>query len=47
MKATSYIDNGDGTTKGQVTGLMWQKAYKVMKYEKALEKVKHFIWQII
>ena len=42
MNAPSYIDNGDGTIADQVTGLIWQKAYKVMTYEEALEKIKTF-----
>lgn len=42
MNAPSYADNGDGTITDQVTGLMWQKAYKVMTYEEAVEKVKTF-----
>ncbi len=42
MNAPSYTDNGDGTITDQVTGLTWQKAYKVMSYEDAVEKVKTF-----
>ena len=42
MNAPSYIDNGDGTIADQVTGLMWQKAYKVMTYEEAVERIKTF-----
>ena len=42
MNAPSYIDNGDGTITDQVTGLMWQKAYKVMMYEEAVERIKTF-----
>ena len=42
MNAPSYIDNGDGTIADQVTGLMWQKAYKVMTNEEAVERIKTF-----
>ena len=31
-----YTDNGNGTVTDNVTGLMWQKGFKVMGYEKAL-----------
>ncbi len=40
--APSYTDNGDGTITDQVTGLMWQKTYKVMTYEEAAKNVKKF-----
>ena len=36
------IDNGDGTVADQVTGLIWQKAYKVMTYKEAVERIKTF-----
>jgi hypothetical protein len=48
----SYIDNGDGTIRDCVTGMIWQKAYEVMTYEEAIEKVKtynlakHSDWRI-
>ena len=42
INTPSYADNGDGTITDQVTGLIWQKAYKVMTYEEALEKIKTF-----
>ena len=42
MNTPSYADNEDGTITDQVTGLIWQKAYKVMTYEEALEKIKTF-----
>ncbi len=35
----SYTDNGDGTISDNNTGLMWQKGYKVLNYEQALEEV--------
>ena len=38
----SYTDNGDGTITDNVTGLIWQKTYKVMTYKEAIEKVKTF-----
>ncbi len=38
----SYTDNGDGTITDNVTGLIWQKAYEVMSYDEAVEKVKTF-----
>jgi hypothetical protein len=41
--APSYSNNGDGTITDHVTGLIWQKAFEVMTYEEALEKVKTFI----
>ena len=41
MNTPSYAANGDGTITDQVTGLMWQKAYKVMTYEEAVDKDKN------
>lgn len=38
----SYTDNGDGTITDNVTGLIWQKAYELMTYDQAVEKVKTF-----
>lgn len=38
-KAPSYTDNGDNTITDNVTGLIWQKSYNVMTYEKALEEL--------
>jgi len=38
----SYTNNGDGTITDNVTGLTWQKAFEVMTYEVAVEKVKTF-----
>ncbi len=36
----SYTDNGDGTITDNVTGLMWQKGFKVMSYADAVKEVK-------
>ncbi len=36
----SYTNNGNGTITDNVTGLMWQKSYKVMNYTEAVEMVK-------
>ncbi len=36
----SYTDNDDGTITDNVTGLMWQKSYKVLTYEEAVAAVK-------
>ncbi|MFI3277634.1 MAG: DUF1566 domain-containing protein [Rikenellaceae bacterium] len=50
--ASSYTDNGDGTITDNVTGLMWQKEFKVMtlpEAQKAVEKFKlagHTDWRI-
>ncbi len=38
----SYTNNGNGTITDNVTGLMWQKSYKVMNYTEAVEAVKTF-----
>lgn len=38
----SYTDNGDGTITDNVTGLIWQKKYKVMSYPEALKALKSF-----
>jgi len=38
----SYTDNGDGTITDNVTGLVWQKSYKVMSFSEAVEAVKTF-----
>jgi hypothetical protein len=38
----SYTNNGDGTITDNVTGLTWQKAFEVMTYDEAVEKVKTF-----
>ncbi len=40
--APSYTNNGDGTVTDNVTGLMWQKAYKVMSYPEALKAIESF-----
>ncbi|MFR9502202.1 MAG: DUF1566 domain-containing protein [Rikenellaceae bacterium] len=40
--APSYTNNGDGTVTDNVTGLMWQKAYKVMSYPEALKTIETF-----
>ncbi len=42
IHAPSYIDNGDGTIRDRVTGLIWQKTYEVMTYEEAVERVKTY-----
>lgn len=36
----SYTDNGDGTITDNVTGLVWQKEYKVMSYAEAMKAAK-------
>ncbi len=36
----SYTDNGDGTITDNVTGLIWQKEYKVMSYDEAMRAAK-------
>ncbi len=38
----AYTNNGDGTITDQVTGLVWQQAYEVTTYEKALKKLRNF-----
>ncbi len=38
----SYTNNGDGTVTDNVTGLIWQKAYKVMSYPEALKTIETF-----
>jgi hypothetical protein len=38
----SYTDNGDGTITDNITGLVWQKSYKVMSLSEASEAVKSF-----
>ncbi len=40
--APSYTNNGDGTVTDNVTGLMWQKGYKVMSYEEAVKAIETF-----
>ncbi len=35
----SYTDNGDGTITDNNTALMWQKGYKVLDYEQALDEL--------
>lgn len=40
--ASSYTDNGDGTITDNVTGLIWQKEYKVMTYPEALKAIEEF-----
>ncbi len=40
--AASYTDNGDGTVTDNVTGLVWQKDYKVMSYAEAKKAIKKF-----
>ncbi len=37
----SYTDNEDGTITDNITGLIWQKDYKVMSYDEALEEAKN------
>ncbi len=36
-KKPSYNDNGDGTITDNVTGLIWQKDFEVLSYDKALK----------
>ncbi len=36
----SYTDNGDNTITDNITGLMWQKSFKVMSYKEALKELK-------
>ena len=38
--APSYIDNNDGTISDTITGLMWQKTYKVLTYSETLKELK-------
>ncbi|MFR9597056.1 MAG: DUF1566 domain-containing protein [Rikenellaceae bacterium] len=38
----SYTDNGDGTVTDNVTGLVWQKGYKVMSYADAMKAASKF-----
>ncbi len=38
----SYTDNGDGTITDNVTGLIWQKGYKVMSYDDAMKTARKF-----
>ncbi len=38
--APNYTDNQDGTITDNVTGLVWQKDFKLMSYEEALEEAK-------
>ncbi len=38
----SYTDNNDGTIVDNITGLTWQKSYKVMTYQEAKETIKTF-----
>lgn len=37
-----YTNNEDGTVTDNVTGLIWHKAFEVMTYDEAVEKVKTF-----
>ncbi len=36
----SYTDNSDGTITDNITGLMWQKSFKVMSYKEAQKELK-------
>ena len=38
----SYTDNGDGTITDHITGLIWQKEYKVMSYPEAVKALESF-----
>ncbi|MFI3330687.1 MAG: DUF1566 domain-containing protein [Rikenellaceae bacterium] len=40
--APSYTDNGDGTITDNVTGLVWEKDFKIMSYKDALEAAEKF-----
>jgi len=38
----SYTNNGDGTVVDNATGLMWQRAFKILSYQEAMMSVKSF-----
>ncbi|MFI3292396.1 MAG: DUF1566 domain-containing protein [Rikenellaceae bacterium] len=36
----NYTDNGDGTITDNITGLVWQKDFKLLSYEEAIEEAR-------